>query len=148
MAYSEKVLDHYENPRNVGAFERDDDNVGTGMVGAPACGDCDGVQDACVDGACVCVPACEGKTCEDEDGCGLPAGMILGQELNGKHQLDASMRCAVSGVVISADAECVAFGFDGNRHQITVGGDVKEFRPVGPPARILTAANRDLPFLG
>ncbi len=39
MAYSEKVLDHYENPRNVGAFEKDDDNVGTVMVGAPACGD-------------------------------------------------------------------------------------------------------------
>ncbi len=39
MAYSEKVLDHYENPRNVGSFEKGDDNVGTGMVGAPACGD-------------------------------------------------------------------------------------------------------------
>jgi nitrogen fixation protein NifU and related proteins len=39
MAYSEKVLDHYENPRNVGAFDKDDPNVGTGMVGAPACGD-------------------------------------------------------------------------------------------------------------
>ena len=39
MAYSDKVLDHYENPRNVGAFEKDDANVGTGMVGAPACGD-------------------------------------------------------------------------------------------------------------
>lgn len=39
MAYSDKVLDHYENPRNVGAFEKDDPNVGTGMVGAPACGD-------------------------------------------------------------------------------------------------------------
>src|SRR5438132_13292427 len=39
MAYSEKVLDHYENPRNVGAFEKGDDSVGTGMVGAPACGD-------------------------------------------------------------------------------------------------------------
>ncbi|MEK9977063.1 MAG: Fe-S cluster assembly scaffold IscU [Gammaproteobacteria bacterium] len=38
MAYSDKVLDHYENPRNVGTFE-DDDRVGTGMVGAPACGD-------------------------------------------------------------------------------------------------------------
>ena len=39
MAYSDKVLDHYENPRNVGAFEKNDDTVGTGMVGAPACGD-------------------------------------------------------------------------------------------------------------
>ncbi len=39
MAYSEKVLDHYENPRNVGKLDADDENVGTGMVGAPACGD-------------------------------------------------------------------------------------------------------------
>jgi len=39
MAYSEKVMDHYENPRNVGSFEKDATDVGTGMVGAPACGD-------------------------------------------------------------------------------------------------------------
>ena len=39
MAYSDKVLDHYENPRNVVSFNKDDSNVGTGMVGAPACGD-------------------------------------------------------------------------------------------------------------
>lgn len=39
MAYSEKVIDHYENPRNVGSFSKDDADVGTGMVGAPACGD-------------------------------------------------------------------------------------------------------------
>lgn len=39
MAYSEKVLDHYENPRNVGSFATVDDTIGTGMVGAPACGD-------------------------------------------------------------------------------------------------------------
>ena len=39
MAYSEKVLDHYENPRNVGSFGKDEKNVGTGMVGVPACGD-------------------------------------------------------------------------------------------------------------
>ena len=39
MAYSEKVLDHYENPRNVGSFDKADASVGTGMVGAPACGD-------------------------------------------------------------------------------------------------------------
>ncbi len=39
MAYSEKVLDHYENPRNVGSFQQADRNIGTGMVGAPACGD-------------------------------------------------------------------------------------------------------------
>jgi len=39
MSYSDKVIDHYENPRNVGLFGKDDDNIGTGMVGAPACGD-------------------------------------------------------------------------------------------------------------
>lgn len=39
MAYSEKVIDHYENPRNVGSFDKNDKNVATGMVGAPACGD-------------------------------------------------------------------------------------------------------------
>ena len=39
MAYSDKVLDHYENPRNVGKFDPSVDNIGTGMVGAPACGD-------------------------------------------------------------------------------------------------------------
>ena len=39
MAYSEKVMDHYENPRNVGNMDKEDPNVGTGMVGAPACGD-------------------------------------------------------------------------------------------------------------
>ena len=39
MAYSDKVLDHYENPRNVGSFDKSDERIGTGMVGAPACGD-------------------------------------------------------------------------------------------------------------
>lgn len=39
MAYSEKVIDHYENPRNVGSMDKDESNIGTGMVGAPACGD-------------------------------------------------------------------------------------------------------------
>ena len=39
MAYSDKVIEHYENPRNVGSFEKDAENVGTGLVGAPACGD-------------------------------------------------------------------------------------------------------------
>lgn len=39
MAYSDKVIDHYENPRNAGSFDKDDESIGTGMVGAPACGD-------------------------------------------------------------------------------------------------------------
>jgi nitrogen fixation NifU-like protein len=39
MSYSDKVIDHYENPRNVGSFDKNDNSVGTGMVGAPACGD-------------------------------------------------------------------------------------------------------------
>lgn len=57
MEYSDKVMDHYENPRNVGSFDKDDSHVGTGMVGSPACGDVmklqikvddnDIVQDAC-----------------------------------------------------------------------------------------------------
>ena len=47
MAYGEKVLDHYENPRNVGSLDKDDKNVGTGMVGAPACGDVMKLQIKC-----------------------------------------------------------------------------------------------------
>ena len=39
MAYSQKLMNHYENPQNVGSFDKDDDSVGTGLVGAPACGD-------------------------------------------------------------------------------------------------------------
>jgi nitrogen fixation NifU-like protein len=50
MAYSEKVVDHYENPRNVGSFAKDDPEVGTGMVGAPACGDVMKLQIKVVDG--------------------------------------------------------------------------------------------------
>ena len=50
MAYSNKVVDHYENPRNVGSFSKDDDSIGTGMVGAPACGDVMKLQIRVVDG--------------------------------------------------------------------------------------------------
>ena len=50
MAYSNKVIDHYENPRNVGSFSKDDEDVGTGMVGAPACGDVMKLQIKVVDG--------------------------------------------------------------------------------------------------
>jgi len=50
MAYSDKVLDHYENPRNVGRMEEGDDDVGTGMVGAPACGDVMRLQIKVTDG--------------------------------------------------------------------------------------------------
>jgi nitrogen fixation NifU-like protein len=50
MAYSEKVIDHYEHPRNVGSFAKDDPDVGTGMVGAPACGDVMKLQIKVVDG--------------------------------------------------------------------------------------------------
>ena len=50
MAYSQQVIDHYENPRNVGSFARDEAGVGTGMVGAPACGDVMKLQIKVVDG--------------------------------------------------------------------------------------------------
>jgi nitrogen fixation protein NifU and related proteins len=50
MAYSDKVIEHYENPRNVGSFDKGDDDVGTGLVGAPACGDVMKLQIKVVDG--------------------------------------------------------------------------------------------------
>ena len=50
MAYSEKVIDHYENPRNVGSFAKDEDGIGTGLVGAPACGDVMKLQIKVTDG--------------------------------------------------------------------------------------------------
>ena len=50
MAYSDKVLDHYENPRNVGSFDKNDPDVATGMVGAPACGDVMKLQIKVLDG--------------------------------------------------------------------------------------------------
>jgi nitrogen fixation NifU-like protein len=50
MSYSSKVIDHYENPRNVGVFDKNDTEVGTGMVGAPACGDVMKLQIKVVDG--------------------------------------------------------------------------------------------------
>jgi nitrogen fixation NifU-like protein len=50
MAYSNQVIDHYENPRNVGSFDKGDDTVGTGMVGAPACGDVMKLQIKVTDG--------------------------------------------------------------------------------------------------
>lgn len=53
MAYSDKVLDHYENPRNVGSFDKTDPDVGTGMVGAPACGDAMKLQIKVEDGVII-----------------------------------------------------------------------------------------------
>jgi nitrogen fixation NifU-like protein len=53
MAYSAQVIDHYENPRNVGSFAKDDPDVGTGMVGAPACGDVMKLQIKVIDGIIV-----------------------------------------------------------------------------------------------
>jgi nitrogen fixation protein NifU and related proteins len=53
MAYSEKVIDHYENPRNVGSLDKSDPNVGTGLVGAPACGDVMKLQIRVTDGGVI-----------------------------------------------------------------------------------------------
>ncbi len=53
MAYSEKVIDHYENPRNVGSMDKDETNIGTGMVGAPACGDVMRLQIKVTDGGVI-----------------------------------------------------------------------------------------------
>ena len=58
MAYSDKVIDHYENPRNVGSFDKGDESVGTGMVGAPACGDVMKLQIKVNPGPWPCVRVC------------------------------------------------------------------------------------------
>ncbi len=86
MAYSDKVLDHYENPRNVGTFE-DDDKVGTGMVGAPACGDVMKLQ----------IKVDEDGVIEDAKfktyGCGsaIASSSLLTEWVKGKTLTEASM---------------------------------------------------------
>ncbi len=87
MAYSEKVLDHYENPRNVGGFDKDDKNIGTGMVGAPACGDVMRLQ----------IKVNDGGTIEDARfktyGCGsaIASSSLLTEWVKGK-TLDEAMQ--------------------------------------------------------
>ena len=86
MAYSEKVIDHYENPRNVGKFDEGEDNIGTGMVGAPACGDVMRLQiqvndDGVIEDAKV-------KTC----GCGsaIASSSLLHEWVKGKNLDEAA----------------------------------------------------------
>ena len=80
MAYGEKVLDHYENPRNVGSMDKEDTTVGTGMVGAPACGDVMKLQ----------IKVCENGVIEDAKfktyGCGsaIASSSLLTEWVKGK----------------------------------------------------------------
>ena len=87
MAYSDKVLDHYENPRNVGTMDKDDINVGTGMVGAPACGDVMKLQIK-IDENDVITDACF-KTY----GCGsaIASSSLLTEWVKGKSLTEASL---------------------------------------------------------
>ena len=55
MAYSKELLDHYENPRNVGSMDKEDNSVGTGLVGAPACGDVMKLQIKVNEKGCICL---------------------------------------------------------------------------------------------
>lgn len=84
MAYSDKVLDHYENPRNVGRMEEGDENVGTGMVGAPACGDVMRLQIKVTDGI---IQDAKFKTY----GCGsaIASSSLLTEWVKGKNLEDA-----------------------------------------------------------
>ena len=84
MAYSEEVLDHYENPRNVGRMEEGDDDVGTGMVGAPACGDVMRLQIKVTDGI---IQDAKFKTY----GCGsaIASSSLLTEWVKGKNLEDA-----------------------------------------------------------
>ena len=85
MAYGEKVLDHYENPRNVGSMDKEDTTVGTGMVGAPACGDVMKLQ----------IKVGENGVIEDAKfktyGCGsaIASSSLLTEWVKGKHLDDA-----------------------------------------------------------
>jgi len=85
MAYSEKVIDHYENPRNVGKMDETKKNVGTGMVGAPACGDVMRLQIEVVDGKIV---DAKFKTY----GCGsaIASSSLLTEWVRGKSLMDAN----------------------------------------------------------
>ena len=85
MAYSDKVIDHYENPRNVGSFGKDDPTIGTGMVGAPACGDVMKLQIKVVDGI---IQDAKFKTY----GCGsaIASSSLITEWVKGK-TLDAAM---------------------------------------------------------
>ena len=86
MAYSEKLVDHYENPRNVGSFDKAEDNVGTGLVGAPACGDVMKLQ----------IKVNEAGVIEDARfktfGCGsaIASSSLVTEWVKGKHVDDAA----------------------------------------------------------
>ena len=84
MAYSDKVMDHYENPRNVGKMNKEDDDVGTGMVGAPACGDVMQLQIKVEDGV---IQDAKFKTY----GCGsaIASSSLLTEWVKGKNIEDA-----------------------------------------------------------
>ena len=97
MAYGPKVLDHYENPRNVGVFDKDDPTVGTGMVGAPACGDVMRLQIKVIDGI---IEDAKFKTY----GCGsaIAASSLLTEWVKGKTLDEAS---AIKNIEIVEELE-------------------------------------------
>jgi nitrogen fixation NifU-like protein len=97
MAYGPKVLDHYENPRNVGVFDKDDPTVGTGMVGAPACGDVMRLQIKVKDGI---IEDAKFKTY----GCGsaIAASSLLTEWVKGKSLDEAS---AIKNIEIVEELE-------------------------------------------
>ena len=80
MAYSEKVIDHYENPRNVGKLDADSDNVGTGMVGAPACGDVMRLQIQVNDEGVIAAAKFKSYGC----GCASASSAVLTEWVKGK----------------------------------------------------------------
>ena len=85
MSYSAQVIDHYENPRNVGSFAKDEENIGTGMVGAPACGDVMKLQIKVIDGI---ITDARFKTY----GCGsaIASSSLVTELVRGMHIDDAS----------------------------------------------------------
>ena len=87
MAYSDKVLDHYENPRNVGTMDKDDINVGTGMAGAPACGDVMKLQTQMDENDVTTDACCETYGC----GSAIASSSLLTEWVKGKSLTEASL---------------------------------------------------------
>ena len=117
MSYSQKVLDHYENPRNVGTLDKDDKSVGTGMVGAPACGDVMKLQikvndDGVIEDAKFKTYGCGSAIASSSELVEMLIGMTLEEAKEIKNKEEENMRYSMKkaiSVAILSNREDIAF---------------------------------------